>query len=160
MKSKQIILLLVIVLVAMIVGLAFMVQKSRQVKPTLPQIDPQSIQLAPKTGGQWETKADTQANIGVEVTPVELSGTSTAWTFDIAMNTHSGSLDADLTKIATLSDDSGNSYLPIKWEGDPEGGHHRSGLLSFKPITPMPKEITVKISGIGEVDRTFTWQIK
>lgn len=160
MKSKQIILLLAIVLFAMIVGLSFMVQKSRQVKPTLPQIDPQSIQLAPKTGGQWETKADTQANIGVEVTPVELSGTSTAWTFDIAMNTHSGFLDADLTKIATLSDDAGDTYQPLNWEGDPAGGHHRSGLLSFKPIMPMPKEITMKISGVGEVDRTFTWQIK
>ena len=161
MKSKQIITLLGIVLVAMVAGLAFMVQKVRQAgTDSLPQIDPMSVQLAPKTGGLWETKVDTQANIGVEVTPVDLAATSTAWTFDIAMNTHSGSLDADLTKIATLSDDAGNSYQALNWEGDPAGGHHRSGLLSFKPIVPMPKVITLTLLGIGEITRSFTWQIK
>ena len=160
MKSKQIILLLVIVLVAMIASLAFMVQKSRQVTTTLPQIDLQSIQLAPKIGGQWETKADTQANIGVEVTPVDISATSSVWTFNIAMNTHSGSLDADLTKVATLSDDVGDSYQPLDWGGDSVGGHHRAGLLSFKPIVPMPKEITITLLGIGGITRTLTWQIK
>lgn len=160
MKSQQTIVLLGIVLVVMIAGLAFMLQKSRQTSAqALPQIDPLSIQLSPKTGGLWETKADTQAKIGVEVTPVNLSATSSEWMFDIAMNTHSDSLDADIIKIAALTDDSGNTYQPFKWEGDPAGGHHRAGLLSFKTIAPMPKTIILEISSIGEVERVFTWDL-
>jgi hypothetical protein len=156
MKSKRTITLLGTVLVAMIAGLAFMLQKAGQAAQTSPQVDPMSIQLKPDTVGFRDTKTDTQADIGVEVTPVDLAATSSEWTFDIAMNTHSGSLDADLTKIAVLTDDIGNAYQSIKWNGDPIGGHHRSGLLSFKPITPLPKSVTLKLSGIGGVERTFT----
>ncbi len=160
MKPKQITLLLVIVLVLMVAGLAFMLGKARQAAKTTPDVDPMSVQLKPDTGGFLATKTDTQGNICVEATPVDMSATSTEWSFDVSMNTHSGSLDADLTKIAVLTDGQGNMYQPTKWNGDPEGGHHRAGLLTFKPITPLPKSVTLKLSGIGGVDRTFTWQLK
>jgi len=160
MKPKQITLLLAIILVLMVAGLTFMLGKARQAAQTTSDVDPMSIQLKPDTGGFFAKKTDTQANIGVEITPVSLSATSTEWTFDIAMNTHSGSLDVDPTKIASLMNDAGNISQPIRWDGDPEGGHHRSGLLIFKPVMPLPKSITLKLSGIGGVDRTFTWQMK
>jgi hypothetical protein len=160
MKPKQITLLLVIILVLMVAGLMFMLGKARQAAQTTSDVDPMSVQMKPDTGGFLATKTDTQTNIGVEVTPVSLSATSTEWTFDIAMNTHSGSLDADLTKTGSLTDDAGNISQPIRWDGDSEGGHHRAGLLTFKPITPLPKSVTLKLSGIGGVDRTFTWQLK
>jgi len=106
-----------------------------------------------------ESKIDDQANVTVEVTPLDLSPQSAEWKFNISLNTHSGSLDQDLTNVAVLVDDRGKEYKPIGWEGSPPGGHHRNGTLAFKAVTPAPKSIELRISGVGGVDRNFTWQL-
>lgn len=109
---------------------------------------------------KWETKTDEQANVTVVVTPLDLSLQSTQWRFDVGMNTHSVELDQDMVKIATLIDDQGNEYGPLNWEGAGPGGHHREGVLTFNMITPTPKSIKLKISGIGDVTRSFVWEPK
>lgn len=75
------------------------------------------------------------------------------------MDTHSVELDQDVAKIAALVDDSGKEYKPLRWEGTPVGGHHREGSLVFNRITPTPKFVELKISGIGGVARSFIWQL-
>ena len=79
------------------------------------------------------------------------------WKFDIAMNTHSVELNQDMTKVAVLVDDQGKEYKPISWQGAESGGHHREGVLIFNQITPTPKSIELKITGIGGVVRNFVW---
>ena len=74
------------------------------------------------------------------------------------MNTHSVELDQDMTKIAVLVDGQEKEYKPISWEG-PVGGHHREGVLIFNQITPIPKSVELKISSIGDVVRSFTWEL-
>lgn len=111
------------------------------------------------TSQKWETKIDDQVSIAVVVTPLDLSRQSTDWKFDIGMNTHSVELDQDMTVAAVLVDDGGKEYKPIKWDG-PVGGHHREGILSFPPITPYPRRLTMKIEGIGGVGRTFSWVLQ
>ncbi len=106
-----------------------------------------------------ETKKDDQASVTVSVTPVEMSGQSQEWKFDVVMDTHSVELDQDMTKITILVDDQGKEYKPISWDG-PTGGHHREGILTFSKITPTPKSVELKISDIGGVIRTFNWQLK
>lgn len=108
---------------------------------------------------KWETKTDEQANVTVVVTPLNLSSQSAEWKFDIGMNTHSVELDQDMTKSAVLIDDQGKEYKPTNWEG-PVGGHHREGVLTFSRVTPIPKSVELKISDIGGVVRTFSWQLK
>ena len=108
---------------------------------------------------KWETKTDEQASVTVVVTPLDISAQSAEWKFDIGMNTHSVELDQDVTKIAVLVDDQGNEYKPLRWEG-PVGGHHREGVIVFNRITPISKSIELKISDIGGVVRSFTWQLK
>ncbi len=108
---------------------------------------------------KWETKTDDQASVTVVVTPIDLSPESAEWKFDIGMNTHSVELDQDMTKIVVLVDDQGKEYQPVSWDG-PAGGHHREGVIAFKPITPNPKSVELRISGIGGVVRTFSWQLK
>lgn len=105
----------------------------------------------------WETKTEEQDSVTVVVTPLDLSTNSKEWKFDVGMNTHSVELDQDMTKIAALVDDQGKEYKPIRWEG-PVGGHHREGVLIFDQITPNPKSVELKISNIGDVVRSFTWQ--
>ncbi len=117
---------------------------------------PETVQ---QTGSaqKWETKIDDQANVNVVITPLDLSPQSAEWTFDVGMNTHSVELDQDMTKVAVLVDDQGKEYKPLAWAG-PTGGHHREGTLIFARITPTPKSIVLKITGIADVIRTFVWQ--
>ncbi len=107
----------------------------------------------------WETKTEEQADVTLVVTPLDLSPNSKEWKFDVGMNTHSVELDQDMTKITVLVDGQGKEYKPISWEG-PVGGHHREGVLIFNQITPIPKSVELKISSIGDVVRSFTWQLE
>ena len=123
-----------------------------------PQSTPANSQTdQQKNTEKWETKNDDQANVNIAITPLDLSPQSAEWKFDVGMNTHSVELDQDMTKSAVLIDDQGKEYKALNWNG-PVGGHHREGVLTFSQITPTPKSVELKIIGIGEVDRTFSWQ--
>ena len=125
---------------------------TRELVPVANQVSEQTT-----TKQTWETKTEEQASVTVVVTPLDLSLDSKEWKFDVGMNTHSVELDQDMTKIAVLVDDQGKEYKPLSWDG-PVGGHHREGVLIFNQITPTPKSVELKISGIGDVIRSFTWQ--
>lgn len=121
---------------------------------------PAPVQEGPVVGTRqaWETMIDDQGNVSVVVTPLNFSPQSAVWKFDVGMNTHSVELDQDMVKSAVLIDDQGKEYDPIKWDG-PIGGHHREGILSFNAIKPAPKSVELKITGIADTVRTFTWQL-
>ncbi len=84
--------------------------------------------------------------------------------FDISLDTHSGDLDGyDLKELALLRDDAGNEYRPTSW-GSPPGGHHRSGKLTFAPLSPESAtstkyiELVVRnVAGIEE--RVLRWDL-
>lgn len=109
---------------------------------------------------KWESMSDEQASVTVTVTPFDLGAKSKEWKFAVAMDTHSVELDQDIAKAVILTDDSGNEYKPLRWEGAPEGGHHREGMLIFSPITPTPESIELKITGIVDTTRSFRWQLE
>ena len=112
------------------------------------------------TSQKWESKIDEQGSVTVTVTPTLLSEESKEWKFDVVMDTHSVELDQDMTKVSVIVDDQGKEYKPLSWEGAEAGGHHREGVLIFNQITPKPKSFELKISDIGGVVRSFTWQLK
>ncbi len=104
-------------------------------------------------------QTNTEGPVTVDVTPKNVLAAE-PWKFTIGLNTHSGSLDADLTQTVTLVDDKGNSYKPLQWDGAPPGGHHREGDLSFAPVTPAPKRISIVVKNIGGIaERTFNWTL-
>ncbi len=106
----------------------------------------------------YEAKYDSQGTIEVQVQPIDLS--SGEWSIGVGLNTHAGSLDEDMTKIVTLTDDRGDTVAPIRWEGPPPGGHHRNGTLVFAQISPKPASITVIVRDVGGIsERKFTWQL-
>ena len=110
---------------------------------------------------KWETKTDNQANVTVTVTPLGLSPQSAEWKFEVALDTHSGSLDQDMAKSAVLTDDQGGEYKPVAWDGSPPGGHHRSGVLTFGAVTPAPRSVTLVIRQVGGIkERKFEWITK
>ncbi len=102
----------------------------------------------------FSTKTNSEGNVSVMATPIDQSD----WSFEITLNTHSVDINEDLAQVSTLTDENGNEYKPIEWQGDPPGGHHRKGVLSFGEITPRPQSITLFISQVGGIDeRKFEW---
>lgn len=111
----------------------------------------------------WETKINDQPPVNIKITPVELGMSKgvQAWKFDVAFDTHSGSLDQDPVQVAILIDDKGNIYKPTGWEGPGPGGHHREEILVFDPINPFPQSVELKIKDIGGIpERSFKWNIQ
>lgn len=109
------------------------------------------------TGQNESSRIDNQASVTVTVTPVDISPESKEWKFAVVMDTHSTELDQDLTKTSVLVDDQGTEYKPLRWDGA-VGGHHREGVLMFNQITPIPKTVELRISGVGNVMRSFIWK--
>ena len=80
--------------------------------------------------------------------------------FEIEFNTHSVELDFDISRIALLTDEAGNSDTSSTWEGSPPGGHHRSGTLIFTAPLIQTKSVNLTIRDISGVSkREFTWQL-
>ncbi len=101
-----------------------------------------------------------EGQVVVAVTPLDLSTGANAWRFEVQLNTHVAPLDQDLVQVAVLSDSNGHDEPPLAWDGDMPGGHHRNGILSFKPISPLPDSVTLKIRQVGSVEeRSFTWKL-
>jgi hypothetical protein len=89
------------------------------------------------------------------VKPIDYGGEGVA--FSTKIDTHSVALDFDLTKISRLVV-AGTSYEPILWDGSPPGGHHRSGVLVFPNPKGSSDEMSLIISGVGDIpERVFQW---
>ena len=105
------------------------------------------------------SQTSSQSSVTVKVTPRNLA--AGAWEFDVVFDTHSQELTDDLGKTAVLVPDARASHTPVKWQGDPPGGHHRKGVLEFKPVSPMPAAIELQIKRNGETaPRLFRWKLK
>jgi|SRR5665647_3685304 len=101
-----------------------------------------------------------EGQVRASVTPQNLTKTADSWRFEVRFNTHVTPITQDMVAVASLTGGKGAGEQPTVWEGDPPGGHHRRGVLVFKPIDPMPATITLHIREVGGVaDRAFTWNL-
>jgi hypothetical protein len=99
--------------------------------------------------------------VTAKVTPRNLASNAGSWEFAIVLDTHSQELSDDLVKSSLLLDGAGGRHSPTAWDGAPPGGHHREGVLRFKPISPRPQSIELQIRRAGEdAPRSFRWQLK
>ena len=97
--------------------------------------------------------------VSIEVKPIDIQFTEPLH-FEIAINTHQGDLSFDLTEVSLLEDDRGNVVKPIRWEGSPPGGHHRSGTLIFPAIGEQTRSIKLIIKDVYDVpERIFEWEL-
>lgn len=115
----------------------------------------------PSTQSQVQNTLSTQTSEGkvtVDATPKTLIAGSQA-KFDVRFTTHSGDVNYDLIKIASLIDDLGTKYKAVSWDGN-MGGHHAEGVLTFPNIDRSAKKVTLIIPGIDNKDRVFSWDIK
>ena len=116
---------------------------------------------APAAGTELATQKSADRGVTVAVTPQNLSGGAKSWDFKIVLDTHSADLSDDLVKSAVLLDGTGAKHAPVAWDGAAPGGHHRQGVLRFKPLIPQPQAIELQIRRVGEtVPRSFRWQLQ
>ncbi|NIR93247.1 MAG: hypothetical protein GWO08_06095, partial [Gammaproteobacteria bacterium] len=66
--------------------------------------------------------------------------------FTIRLNTHSGSLQYEVDKIASLFVDGRVVESQGIWKGSAPGGHHRSGFLTFRDVPPDVEKIVLELS--------------
>ncbi len=141
-----------LVVLVVFVGAAFFVfmreKKQSSEKPTpTPQFSFAPISVL-------ETQANNEGPVTIKVTPK----LSSEIAFEIALDTHSEELSADLTQVAALKDENGKEYKPLRWDGDPPGGHHREGTLVFGAIKPTPKTLQLTVRQVGGIaEREFLW---
>jgi hypothetical protein len=116
---------------------------------------------ATPAAAQLASQKTVERGVTVAVTPKNVSADAKTWDFAVVLDTHSGELNDDLVKTATLLDDKGGRYVPLKWDGAGPGSHHREGVLRFNPISPRPQSIELRIQRPGEPNpRSFRWQLK
>jgi hypothetical protein len=110
--------------------------------------------LRPAVAGPDALAAQTADAGGVEVTvtPVRLDGETAL--FYVSFNTHTVELDIEPHDIGLLVGSVG--WGPARWDGDPAGGHHRSGRLSFPAQGPVGGPVQLSIGGLP-APLTFEW---
>lgn len=112
--------------------------------------------LRPAVAGPDALAAQTADAGGVEVTvtPVRLDGETAL--FAVVFDTHTVELrmeaaDSDL-RVGSVR------WGPARWDGDPAGGHHRSGLLSFPAQGPVTGLAVLSIGGLP-APVSFEWSL-
>lgn len=106
------------------------------------------------------SRESSQNNITFTATPIDFDLDNLV-KFEIKIETHSGSLDFDLTKVSILEDNKGNRYQPLAWDGSPAGGHHRSGVISFPKLIDKTKNIKLIIQDNSNLPlRIFEWDLE
>lgn len=105
-------------------------------------------------------QVDRAGGVTAKVTPRTLARNAPTWEFAVVLDTHTQELSQDLARSAVLVDAHGARHAPLAWEGSAPGGHHREGVLRFKPLA-QTDTVVLELSGIGGVPvRTFRWQIR
>ena len=109
--------------------------------------------------GNLPPQSSSESGVTVKVTPRSLAGA--AWEFEVVFDAHSGDLKDDLLKAAVLVADGGAPLSPTGWQGDGPGGHHRKGVLRFKPAAASPASIELRVQRPGEAaPRVFRWKLR
>ena len=107
------------------------------------------------------TQTVSARGVTIKVTPRNLASNAGSWEFAIVLDTHSAELNDDLVKSSSLLDGAAGRLAAVGWDGAPPGGHHREGVLRFKPVSPQPQSIELQITRAGEdAPRSFRWQLK
>jgi hypothetical protein len=101
-----------------------------------------------------------EGGVIVKVTPRRLAPGAEMWEFEVVFDTHTVALAGDPARFSVLVDAEGRTHFPLQWEGDPPGGHHRKGVLRFKPEPGRDGMIELRIDGVGGAPtRVFRWQL-
>ena len=117
--------------------------------------------IYPAVAAELTTQRSPERGVTIDAIPQNLSAGASTWDFKIVLDTHSQELNDDLLKSTALLDGAGGRHTPTAWDGAGPGGHHREGILRFKPVSPQPPAIELIVMRPGEsAPRSFRWQFQ
>lgn len=106
---------------------------------------------------KYTEQKDETGPVSVTVQPLTLAD-SGDWTFELTIQTHSVDLAMDIVESVVLIDSSGNEIKPTSWDGDPPGGHHRTGVITFDSPELIPDAVMMQVRNVADVPvREFSW---
>lgn len=112
-------------------------------------------------GSSLAPQVSREGAVTVKVTPGKLAPAAATWDFEIVFDTHTAALAGDPAQFAVLVDAQGRRYAPLRWDGDPPGGHHRKGALLFRVPDGRNGTIELRLNGVGGVaTRSFRWDVR
>jgi hypothetical protein len=120
---------------------------------------PATTMAQPATPKALAAQTSRGGGVTVSVTPKDVAADAQRWQFEVVFDTHTVDLNHDVVKSAELIDAAGGRHAPLAWDGDPPGGHHRKGVLSFKPLGSVD-EVRLQIREVGMPERVFRWSLK
>lgn len=149
-RTRGIVIAAVAVLAVLVVGAALTLRSRAAARTSTEGVNPL-------------TQIKDENAVTVEVTPLNITGSGSTLDFQVKLNTHSGDLSYDLTKVAVLRDGQNNEYVPVAWDGS-KGGHHVEGVLKFGShadiLKPGVRSLSLELKGIAQVpSRQFEWKV-
>jgi hypothetical protein len=117
---------------------------------------------AANPGGAPALRAEERVHEGgavtVKVKPAGRQGNRVV--FDVVLDTHSVELAYDLVALASLKDETGQTYGAAEWQGG-SGGHHVSGRLLLEGPGDAVQWLELELRDIGGVpSRIFRWDTR
>lgn len=141
-----------------LIGLSFAVMAVYSCNDDSGMVKIISVSDAAESG--YVSQVNDEREIKVTVTPQGLMQKAETWGFEVALETHTKTLNDDLAKSSVLIVD-GKQYAPLGWKGAAPGGHHRKGTLRFNVIAPQPSSVELRIRLTGDPSpRSFKWLLK
>ncbi|HKZ30473.1 MAG TPA: hypothetical protein VJ482_12690 [Acidimicrobiia bacterium] len=113
------------------------------------------VRQGPDNLVEFAAKSVDAGGVEVVIQPDLISEAGAAFT--VSLDTHSVELSMDPAAGARL-EIGGIEWPVVNWDGDPVGGHHRSGILTFSAAGPVEGEITIEFDGFPGLV-TATWQL-
>lgn len=108
----------------------------------------------------YEGQGNSEGGVEIAVLPITMGPKASQWKFKVTLSTHYVELDYNMIDATIMTNEFGDTYNPVAWEGDPPGGHHISGILTFAALKQTPKSITLTMRTIAGVpERVFRWTL-
>ncbi len=120
---------------------------------------PAATMAQPATPKALPAQTSRGGSVTVSVTPKDVAADAQHWRFEVVFDTHTVDLNHDVAKSASLIDAAGGRHAPLAWDGDPPGGHHRKGVLSFKPLGSV-EEVKLRVIGCAVSGRVLLGQAR
>ena len=109
------------------------------------------------TDSSYAEQKDETGPVTVTIKPVALPENGD-WEFAWTLQTHSVDLSMDIIEAVVLITGDGSEMKPTSWDGDPPGGHHRTGTVRFTAPDPPSESIVVQVKNVAGVPvREFNW---
>jgi hypothetical protein len=137
---------LIVVIAGTAAAFAFLLAGS-ELEPPATKGAKEGAVAAPTSDVALAERVVTVGSVTVSIEPIRIDGTGAA--LRVSMETHSEELSADLEQTAIL-EIGGVEWTSAAWTGDPPGGHHRAGELSFAAQGEAAGPVTLSIGGFSE----------